>query len=148
VWWRLRAALRASASRVWASSGVWASGVSASTGPAEAKSPNAEAARALPPSFISLAREMALLSRAIARSSKKRAVPSSLLGDNATPPFPTLPTGAFARIVAKVVRSVLLSRNPTLLRRPMSRLFSRIWLNPFWDYYGGLVRELWTRQDQ
>ena len=104
VWWRLRAA-----SRVWASR-VSASGVSASTGPAEAKSPNAEAARAVPPSFISLAREMALLSRPIARSSKKRAVPSSLLGDNATPPFPTLPTGAFALIVANAVRSVLLPR--------------------------------------
>jgi hypothetical protein len=109
-----------------ASSGVWASGdwvlgVSASTGLAEAKSPNAEAARALPPSFISLAREMALLSRPIARSSKKRAVPSSLLGDNATPPFSTLPTGAFALIVAKVVRSMLLSRNPTHLLRPVSR---------------------------
>lgn len=118
MWRRLRAASRASASRVRASSGVRASGnrvlrVSASTGPAEAKSPNAEAARALPPSFISLARETALLSRAIARSSKKRAVPSSLLGDNATPPFPTLPTGAFALIVAKVVRSMLLSRNPS-----------------------------------
>jgi hypothetical protein len=109
-----------------ASSGVrasvdWVSGVSASTGPAEAKSPNAEAARALPPSFISLAREMALLSRAIARSSKKRAVPSSLMGDNATPPFPTLPTGAFALIVATLVCGVLLSRTPTHLRRPVSR---------------------------
>ena len=107
-------------SMVRASPGVRASvdrvsGVSASTGPAEAKSPNAEAARALPPSFISLAREMALLSRAIARSSKKRAVPSSLLGDNATPPFPTLPTGAFALIVATLVRSLLPSKNPTHL---------------------------------
>jgi hypothetical protein len=32
------------------------------------------------------------------------------LGDNATPPFPTLPTGAFALIVANAVRSVLLPR--------------------------------------
>ena len=105
VWWRLRAASRVSASEVSASSGVWAS-----TGPAEAKSPNAEAARAVPPSFISLAREMALLSRPIARSSQKRAVSSSLSGDNATSPFPTLPIGAFALIVTKAVRSVLLPR--------------------------------------
>src|ERR671923_1440579 len=31
----------------------------------------------------------------------------SLLGDNATPPFPTLPNGAFALIVAKAVSSAL-----------------------------------------
>jgi hypothetical protein len=81
VWWRLRAASRLWASRVWALR-LWAS-----TGSAEAKSPNAEATRAAPPSFITLARERALLSRPIARSSKERANPSSLLGDNATPPF-------------------------------------------------------------
>ncbi len=66
---------------------VSASVVSASAGSADAKSPSAEATRAAPPSFITLAREMALLSRPIARSSKARAIRSSLSGDNATPPF-------------------------------------------------------------
>jgi hypothetical protein len=74
--------------------------VSAWAGSVEAKSPSAEARRAAPPSFISLAREMALLSRPIARASKERAIASSLLGDNATPPFSTLLVGAFAPIVA------------------------------------------------
>jgi hypothetical protein len=68
-----RLSLRSAGSRVSALTVLdWA-------GSADAKSPSAEATRAAPPSFNALAREMALLSMPIARSSKNRSLISSLI---------------------------------------------------------------------
>jgi hypothetical protein len=49
--------------------------------------PSAEATRAAPASFIALPRVIAPVFRPVARSSKERAVPSSLFTNNATSPF-------------------------------------------------------------
>ena len=84
-----RISLRLAASTLWDWTVVWASARSA-----PAKSPSAEAASAAPPSFMSSAREMVLLSRPTARASKERAIPSCVSGDKAAPPFPALPVGA------------------------------------------------------
>jgi hypothetical protein len=66
---------------------VIANSTSCASAPCEAKSPSVDATRAAPPSFIALPREIAPLSRPLARSSKARTPPSSLFINNVAPPF-------------------------------------------------------------